>query len=73
MRHRIDQLTSFVGHRLTVKPEIVGGTVRYLGLIDGRCCVTKPTQEAAISALAHSPTEVNRDCDRRGIPSGGRV
>jgi hypothetical protein len=58
MRHRIDQLTSFVGHRLTVKPEIVGGTVRYLGLIDGQCCVTKPTQEAAISALVRRFAEV---------------
>ncbi len=58
MRHRIDQLTSFVGHRLTIKPEIVGGTVRYLGLIDGQCCVTKPTQEAAIGALIRRFAEV---------------
>ncbi len=57
MRHRTDIINRLPSRWLQIRPELVAGTLRYAGQMDGRVVVSAPSREAAIYALLRRAAE----------------
>ena len=57
MRHRTDTINRLPPPRLRIAVEIIDGSSRYVGRIDGRPCISAPSREAAVQALLRRAAE----------------